>query len=105
MSDVNYTDGKFGFEDVRELARERQGDRVVISWIPPQHDDLLGMTPRIRQCVDYMLGELPEYLSRHGVDGKRLAELRTEVYVAANARLYVRAFALDDRGREYVSFV
>jgi hypothetical protein len=27
------------------------------------------------------------------------------VYVGANSRLYVRAFARDDRGREYKSFI
>jgi hypothetical protein len=34
-----------------------------------------------------------------------LKELRTEVYLAKNFRIYVRAVAVDDRGKEYSQFV
>lgn len=105
MSGLHYIDGRFVFEDVRELARARPAERVTVSWIPPRDEELESLTPRIRQCVNHMRRELPGYLRQHGIDGARLAALRTEVYVAANSRLYVRAFAEDDRGREYASFI
>lgn len=34
-----------------------------------------------------------------------ISEMRTEVYVAKNYRVYVRSYMLDDRGKEHVQFV
>lgn len=105
MSGMHYIDGRFVFEDVRELARERPDERITINWIPESDEDLTGLTPRIRKCVQQMRRELPDYLARSGLDAKRIEALKTEVYVGANSRLYVRAFARDDRGREHKSFI
>jgi hypothetical protein len=105
MSGMQYIDGRFVFEDMRDLARERPEERITVTWIPRRDEELAELTPRIRECVHQMRRELPDYLDRCGLDGKRIEELRTEVYVGANSRLYVRAFARDDRGREYKSFI
>lgn len=105
MSGTQYIDGRFVFEDMRELARQKPGERVTVSWIPRRRDELPSLTPRIRKCVRNMRRQLGDYLERCGLNMKRIEELRTEVYVGANARLYVKAFARDDRGREYQSFI
>ena len=105
MSGMQFIDGRFVFEDMRELARANPGDRVVVNWIPKRDEPIPELTPRIRKCVRRMRRELDTYLERCGLDSSHIEELRTEVYVGANARLYVRAFARDDRGREYRSFI
>ena len=105
MSGVQYIDGRFVFEDMRELARQKRGERITVSWIPKRNEELAVLTPRARKCVRNMRRELPEYLLRCGLNEDGIEELRTEIYVGANSRLYVRAFARDDRGREYKSFV
>lgn len=105
MSGTQYIDGRFVFEDMRELARQNPGERITVSWIPKRREELATLTPRIRKCVRNMRHQLSDYLARFGLNIKRIEELRTEVYVGANARLYVRAFARDDRGREYQSFI
>lgn len=105
MSGMQYIDGRFVFEDMRELARENPGERITVSWIPKRNNELGKLTPRARKCVRNLRSELGDYLDRCGLDAKRIDELRTEIYVGANSRLYVRAFARDDRGREYKSFI
>lgn len=105
MSNNNYVDGGFVYEDMHKLARERRGERVVISWIPVRTEELFGLTPRIRTCVNFYRKGLAEFLQRQQVDPAALAELRTEVYVADNFRMYVRGYALDDRGKEHAAYV
>ena len=105
MSNSNFVDGGFVYEDMQRLARERRGQRVVISWIPVRTEELFGLTPRIRTCVSFYRKSLTEFLQRQKLDPAALAELRTEVYVADNFRMYVRGYALDDRGREHSAYV
>jgi len=105
MSGMQYIDGRFVFEDMRELARANPGKRVTVSWIPERNEELDELTPRATECVRNLRRELPDYLGRCGVNEQGIEELRTEIYVGANARLYIRAFARDDRGREYQSFI
>ena len=105
MGGMNYIDGRFVFEDMHELAHERKGERVVVTWMPKRGDELAKLTPRIRKCVRHLRRELPAYLERCRVEKRAIVEMRTEVYVGANARLYVRAVVLDDKGREHQSFL
>lgn len=105
MSNNNFVDGGFVYEDMLRLARERRGERIVISWIPVRTEELFGLTPRIRTCVSFYRMGLTEFLQRQKIDPVALAELRTEVYVADNFRMYVRGYALDDRGKEHSAFV
>lgn len=105
MSDMNYVDGGFVYEDMYAMAREQRGEKVIISWIPATNEELFGFPPRVRKCVmAYRVG-LAEHLRHHSIDAAALVEFRTEVYVAENFQMYVRAFVLDDRNREHIAFV
>jgi hypothetical protein len=44
-------------------------------------------------------------MKSHRIKPEMLKELRTEVHLAKNFRIYVRAVAVDDRGKEYSQFV
>ncbi len=105
MSWNNYLDGAHVFEDMYSLARTRRGEKVIVSWIPIRDDKMAGLTPRIRYFVNAYRSGLDKHLLHHKVELTALLELRTEVYVAGNFRMYVRAYALDDRGKEHAAFV
>jgi hypothetical protein len=105
MSEMNYVEGTFVFEDVYQLARDRKGQKVTVTWIPERPEELAALTPRIRGSLDHYRKALPEHLGRHKIEPSAIAEMRTEVYVAENYRMYVRSYVLDDRGKEHVQFV
>src|SRR5690349_6403529 len=106
MSGMNYVDDGVVFEDMYQLARERSGQKVTITWIPQRHEEEpFALTPRIRRSLKYYRKALPEHLSRHKIQRDAISEMRTEVYVAKNYRVYVRSYVLDDRGKEHVQFV
>jgi len=105
MSGSNYVDGDFVFEDVHRLARDRKGQGVTITWIPERPEELFNLTPRVRESIKYYRKALPEHLTRHSIEPSTISEMRTEVYVADNYRMYVRSYVLDCRGKEHVQFV
>ncbi|WP_208456894.1 hypothetical protein [Lysobacter solisilvae (ex Woo and Kim 2020)] len=102
---MNYINGDFVFEDLYQLARDRKGQKVIVTWIPERPEELFGLTPRVRESLKYYRKSLPEHLSRHKIEPSAIAEMRTEVYVADNHRMYVRSYVLDSRGKEHVQFV
>jgi hypothetical protein len=105
MSGMNYVDGDFVFEDIYRLARDRRGGKVTVTWIPDRPEELFGLTPRVRESLKHYRKALPEHLGRHQIDADAISEMRTEVYVAENHRMYVRSYVLDNRGKEHVQFV
>jgi hypothetical protein len=105
MSGINYVDGRFVFEDIYDLARKRRGDKVTVSWIPPRDEELFRLTPRVRKCIRAYRKGLRQHIARHRVDFEALEEMRTEVYVGEGHRMYVRAYARDNRGKEHQAFV
>jgi hypothetical protein len=105
MSDMNYVDGAFVYEDIKELARQRQPEKVVISWIPTNDRELETLSPRARTCVLAYREGLDAFLLRNGVEKSAIEELRTEVYVEDTFRMYVKAYARDKRGKQYAIFV
>ncbi|WP_213605461.1 hypothetical protein [Pseudoxanthomonas japonensis] len=105
MSGMNYVDGAFVFEDMYQLARDRKGQKVTVTWIPERPEELFALTPRVRESLKYYRKALPEHLARHQVELSAITEMRTEVYVAENHRMYVRSYVLDSRGKEHVQFV
>jgi hypothetical protein len=105
MSEMNYVDGAFVYEDVYKFARERRGEKVIINWIPVDGEVSRDLPSRVQKCVEAYWAGLSEHLRRHHVDASALKIFRTEVYVAENFRMYVRAFVIDDRDKEHVAFV
>jgi hypothetical protein len=105
MSGMNYIDGRYVFEDLHDLARQRRGERIIVSWLPRRDSELFQLTPRVRKCVRYYRKSLEIHVANHGIDLAALEEMRTEVYVAQNFRMYVRAYTRDDRGKEHEAFV
>ena len=105
MSAMNYVDGDYIAEDMYRLARARISEKVVITWIPDRQDELFGLTPRARESIKRYRAALPKHLRSHSVEKAAISEMRTEVYLAENHRMYIRSYVLDDRGKEHVQFV
>ncbi|MBU8977789.1 hypothetical protein JI752_016705 [Lysobacter sp. MMG2] len=105
MSGMNYVDGDYVFEDMYQLARGRRGEKITVSWIPERTDELFVLTPRIRESLKHYRKSLPTHMRQHNVDVGAISEMRTEVYVAEDHRIYVRSYVLDNRGKEHVQFV
>lgn len=101
----NYVDDGYVIEDLRRLARERKGEEVVVTWIPVRWEEAFRHTLRIRTSVSHYRKDLPAHLARHRVAIEAIAEMRTEVFLAKNFRMYVRSYVLDDRGKEHTQYV
>lgn len=101
VSDCNYVDGKFVHEDIFELAANRKGAKVIVTWLPkiPKQDPEL--TERVLKSIEYYIDWLPQMAASLNVDIDRLVDYRTEVYLTILRKISVKAIAHDDQGREY----
>jgi hypothetical protein len=105
MSGMNYFDGDHVYPHVYALARAKPGRVITIDWIPGSTVGLFAFPSRVRKSIRAYRKWLPILMKGHRIKPEMLKELRTEVYLAKNFRLYVRAVAVDDRGKEYSQFV
>jgi hypothetical protein len=105
MSGMNYFDNDHVYPHVYAMARGKPGRVVTVNWIPNTTADLFAFPPRVRKSILAYRQWLPKLMKRHRVTPDMLSALRTEVYVGKNLRLYVRAIAVDSRGKQYSQFV
>jgi hypothetical protein len=66
MSEMNYVDGAFVYEDVYRQARERRGEKVIISWLPAGSEDSRppATGAEMRGCLPGWAGRAPSAASR-----------------------------------------
>lgn len=105
MSGMNCVDDDHVYPDVYALARKNPGDVITIHWIPARTQELFSFPPRVRKSIVSYRQWLPSLMKRHKVNPEMLKELRTEVYLAKNFRMYVRGVAVDSRGKEHIKYV
>ena len=53
MSGMNWVEGDYVSEDMHKLARERRGEKVVITWLPERQPEPFALTPRIRESLKH----------------------------------------------------
>jgi len=101
---MNYVDEGYVIDDLRELVRRNERNRVSIGWIPerPQPDDL---TPRIVKSLGFWKARLPEMVKASGSDIRAIREFSTEIFLDANKQIAVEGRLIDNRGRVYSSRV
>ena len=68
MSAMNYVDDDFVAEDMYQLARDRKGQKITVTWIPERPEELFALTPRIRESLKHYRKALPKHLSNHKVE-------------------------------------
>lgn len=105
VSYTNYVDGGYVCDELYELARARRGRKVVVSWLPARTEELFGLPRRVRKSIGFYRKALHKHLAAHRVEPRAIREFRTEIYVGGNSRVYVKAYVLDDRGKEHEAFV
>lgn len=101
VSFMNYVDDGYVIDDLRELARKANGERVSVHWLP---DSRLQsqLNPRILKSIAYWKTRLPDLVARSGADIEAISEFRTDIFLKPNKQIAVEAHLLDDRGKEHV---
>jgi hypothetical protein len=105
MSGMNYFDDDHVYPHVYAMARAHPGQVVTVHWMPNTSVDSEAFPSRVRKSILAYGKRLPVLMKKHRIEPGMIVALRTEVHVAKNFRLYVRAVAIDARGKEYSQFV
>jgi len=98
-------DGSVVIEDLKTIARNLSGERLVITWIPESNTSDFALTSIVKKSILNYQQWLPQHASHHDIDLNCLKEMRTEIYRKANHQLAVESVVLDDRGKEYRSSI
>lgn len=101
VSFMNYVDDGYVIDDLRRLARQANGERVSIHWIP----DSAGRPPLPRRVLKSIAGykaTLPDHVLRSGASIEAIREFRTDIFLKPNKQIAVEARLIDDRGKEHV---
>lgn len=99
---MNYVDNGLVVDDLLQLARKANGERISIHWIPPVASEQF-LTPRILKSIDSHREWLAKHFENSGTSIEAVREFRTDVFLKRNKQIAVQAYLVDDRGKEYTS--
>ena len=105
MSLMNEIDGELVRDEMYQMARDRKGEKVTVSWIPEREEEIISFNPRVRTAIGFYRSSFSRHLAQHSVEATAISEMRTDVYVGENDRVLVRSYVLDDRGKEHIQMV
>jgi hypothetical protein len=98
---MNYVDDGHVIDDLLQLARSANGERIKINWIPDTASQQ-GLTPRVLKSVANYKEWLPKHFENSGASLDVIREFRTDIFLKRNKQVAVQVYLVDDRGREYV---
>jgi len=98
---MNYVDDGYVVDDLLQLARESECERISIHWIPDSASQQV-LTPRVMKSIASHREWLPHLFQSSGASIDVVREFRTDIFLKRNKRFAVQAYLLDDRGKEYV---
>jgi hypothetical protein len=101
VSYMNYVDDGYVIDDLLQLAREANGMRVSIHWLPNSASQQL-LTPRVLKSIADHKEWLPKHIKNSGASIEVIREFRTDIFLKPNKQVAVEAYLLDDRGREHI---
>lgn len=101
VSYINYVDDGHVIDDLLQLARDANGERIIIHWIPDTASKQY-LTPRVLKSVANYKEWLPKHFANSGASIDVIREFRTDIFLKRNKQVAVQAYLVDDRGREYV---
>jgi hypothetical protein len=101
---TNYFDDGHVVDDLLQLARQAQGERIRIHWIPEsQIED--SWPPRVQKSIAHYLTWLPKHITKSGGRIEAIREFHTDIFLKPNKQIAVQAHLVDDRGKEHISNV
>ena len=98
---MNYVDDGYVIDDLRQLARQANGERVSIHWIPDSKSQA-PLPPRVLKSIASYKAWLPDHVQRSGANIEAIREFRTDIFLKPNKQIAVEAHLVDDRGKEHV---
>jgi hypothetical protein len=101
VSYMNYVDDGYVIDDLLQLARKANGERIIIHWIPDSASQQV-LTPRVLKSIAYRKEWLPKHIQNSGASIDVIREFRTDIFLKPNKQIAVQAYLVDDRGKEYV---
>ena len=104
VSYMNYFDDGYVVDDLLQLARKADGERISIHWIP-ESPIQRTLPPRVRKSIAHYKEWLPTHIQNAGASVEAIRELRTDIFLKPNKQVAVEAYLVDDRGRQHVSNV
>ena len=99
---MNYVDGGYVIDDLKELARAADGERVSIQWVPDGRQKN-ALTQRVLKSIANYKAHFPRLVQDSGAELSAVQEFRTDIYLKPSKQIAVEAYLKDDRGREYVT--
>jgi hypothetical protein len=101
VSYMNYVDDGYVIDDLLQLARKANGERISIHWIPDCASQKV-LTPRVLKSVAHHREWLPKHVQNSGASIDAIREFRTDIFLKPNKQIAVQAYLVDDRGKEHV---
>lgn len=101
VSYTNYVDDGFVIDDLRHLARNANGGRISIYWIP----DSKAHKPfpeRVQKSISNYKSLLEKHFKNSGANLNAVREFQTDIFLKPNKQIAVEARLLDDRGKEHI---
>ena len=77
---MNYVDGGYVIDDLRELARAADGERVSIQWVPDGRQKR-ALTQRVLKSIAYYKADFPRLVRHSGAELSSIDEFRTDIYL------------------------
>lgn len=101
---TNYFDDGHVVDDLLQLARKANGERISIQWIPdsPVEDH---WPPRVLKSIAHYKAWLPRHVKDSGARLEVIREFRTDIFLKPNKQVAVEAHLIDDRGKKHISKV
>jgi hypothetical protein len=104
VSFMNYVDGGYVIDDLRQLARRANGERISVHWVPDSKPQK-PLPQRVLKSIANYKAQLPDFVSISGASVEAILEFRTDIFLKRNKQIAVEAYLLDDRGKEHVCAV
>ncbi|HEY0099427.1 MAG TPA: hypothetical protein VGB76_10805 [Pyrinomonadaceae bacterium] len=98
---MNYVDDGHVVDDLRQLARQANGERITIQWIPDSPPQT-RLPQRVLKSIANYKAHLPAHVRNSGADIAVIREFRTDIFLKPGKQFAVESYLLDDRGREHV---
>lgn len=101
VSYMNYFDDGHVVDDLLQLARKANGERISIQWIPDSSNDR-AFPPRVKKSIAHYKEWLPKQVQNSGASIQAIREFRTDIFLKPNEQVAVEAYLVDDRGKKHI---